>query len=781
MIRHAAALLLSLLLTTSSAQAQWTMHPSLDGTTMAAVAAGCAIAGNSQALTLRDDEEALTQTLTKLNYLSQAGISAIRGDGDNLVVGYSNGDIDIIDIQERQTTNIPELRLNQNLSLKTINSITPAGRYYYVGFASGILQVDPSRAEIRSSWGVTQSRANVTDVCLADGYIYAATSSGIFRAPSNSQILEDANQWQMLSQPTGNTLALETLNDTAYAAIGSLGGDAAIWRITPDGAMKVTTIKKFRHLDAANGKMTVTSTNAVRIFSANWQKEAEVTRVGRADTADAVYSPAFRQACLTKNGDLVIADYNASLVITDTAGIGKAYKPNGPRGNIHTNATAAGDVIYVTGPGRSYEYNNQNYPAAISILRDNTWKESHKTTSTSREPCFVTYNPKNTEEVYLSTWGTGIFKIAADTIGEQYSAANTTLKDIFGGSRYTRTDAMTIDSDGNLYAIACGVDSALNIKTPDGEWSCYAYGPFGAHSNACMTIAPNGNVWLSASRMGGTHVTVFNINGTPETPDDDLYISTAPVTTDRQYVATMSLTDAETGDLVSQRANTIAIDNNGDVWVGTPSGLLVTKDNKTMLLTGSVSFSKIKQPRNDGTNLADYLLDAVDILSIAVDGANRKWIATATEGVYLVSADGSTTIHHFNTDNSPLPSDEVLSIAIRQSDGEVFFVTSVGIASYHSDATEPSDDFSNARIYPNPFSLNGTQDYITIDQLPSDALIYITDAAGARVSRTRSLGGTARWDARYADGRLAAPGVYIAWMTADSGKLKSIGKILITH
>lgn len=107
----------------------------------------------------------------------------------------------------------------------------------------------------------------MTDVCLADGYIYAATAAGIYRASSNSPILEDANQWQKLSQPTGNALALTTLNDTAYAAIGALGGDAAIWRITPDGANKVTTIKKFRHLDSANGKMTVTSTNAVRIFS----------------------------------------------------------------------------------------------------------------------------------------------------------------------------------------------------------------------------------------------------------------------------------------------------------------------------------------------------------------------------------------------------------------------------------------------------------------------------------------------------------------------------------
>ena len=42
---------------------------------------------------------------------------------------------------------------------------------------------------------------------------------------------------------------------------------------------------------------------------------------------------------------------------------------------------------------------------------------------------------------------------------------------------------------------------------------------------------------------------------------------------------------------------------------------------------------RIKIPRNDGTGLADYLLDTEEIKAIAIDGANRKWIGTATSGV----------------------------------------------------------------------------------------------------------------------------------------------------
>ena len=54
----------------------------------------------------------------------------------------------------------------------------------------------------------------------------------------------------------------------------------------------------------------------------------------------------------------------------------------------------------------------------------------------------------------------------------------------------------------------------------------------------------------------------------------------------------------------------------------------------------------MKVPRNDGTDYADYLLAGVPVTAIAVDGANRKWVGTQGDGVYLLSPDGVKTIHH---------------------------------------------------------------------------------------------------------------------------------------
>jgi len=90
----------------------------------------------------------------------------------------------------------------------------------------------------------------------------------------------------------------------------------------------------------------------------------------------------------------------------------------------------------------------------------------------------------------------------------------------------------------------------------------------------------------------------------------------------------------------------VAEDLNGTIWVGTNNGPIVfynpsaiTEPNGTLN-----SCSRIKVPRNDGTDLADYLLEGVVINTIAVDGANRKWIGSKDDGVFLVNPAGDAVI-----------------------------------------------------------------------------------------------------------------------------------------
>ena len=84
----------------------------------------------------------------------------------------------------------------------------------------------------------------------------------------------------------------------------------------------------------------------------------------------------------------------------------------------------------------------------------------------------------------------------------------------------------------------------------------------------------------------------------------------------------------------------MAEDLDGNIWAGTDQGPVIYY-NAGSIFEPDFRAGRIKVPRNDGSGLADYMLGTETITSIAVDGANRKWLGTKSSGAYLLSADGT--------------------------------------------------------------------------------------------------------------------------------------------
>jgi len=228
------------------------------------------------------------------------------------------------------------------------------------------------------------------------------------------------------------------------------------------------------------------------------------------------------------------------------------------------------------------------------------------------------------------------------------------------------------------------------------------------------------------------------------------------------------------------RVYSVTEDQEGDIWVGTNKGPVVYFNPSGIFAEDAVYGYQPEIPRNDGTSFVDLLLSTEKINTIAVDGANQKWLATEKSGVFLVSPDGKKEIYHFTEENSPLFSNNVQTVAVNDKTGEVFFGTEKGIISFRGRATEGGDDFGKVYVFPNPVR----EDYygeITVTGLAENVNVKITDISGNIVFETTALGGQAIWDGKNFRGDRVQTGVYLVFCTNEDGTKTHVTKLLFIH
>ncbi|MBO7316944.1 MAG: T9SS type A sorting domain-containing protein, partial [Paludibacteraceae bacterium] len=383
-------------------------------------------------------------------------------------------------------------------------------------------------------------------------------------------------------------------------------------------------------------------------------------------------------------------------------------------------------------------------------------------------------DPKDKTHFYATSYGIGLYEFRQNKFYKLYNAENSNIESIFPDKypsssffRYTRLDAMAMDASDNLWFTSMQVPNTLKYLTPNGEIKNFYFSEIEQTATMQSMLIPQKNNtqrWVITFRTEPI-VFVFDDNGTLEDRSDDQT---------RKFTYFIDIDEKTiTPDIKFYRS--IAEDKNGEIWIGTTKGVIVIKDPKK-IFSPDFRCDRIKIPRNDGTNNADYLLDSEQINAIAVDVDNRKWIATESSGVYLISEDGLETIHHFNTENSPLLSNKVISLGINDQTGEVFIGTENGIISYVSDITEPAENFDNIRVYPNPVRPDYTG-IVTIRNLKENTNVKILDLAGNAVYETTSLGGTATWD--YLNQSKINSGIYWIICTTENRKVYGKTKLLI--
>jgi hypothetical protein len=276
-----------------------------------------------------------------------------------------------------------------------------------------------------------------------------------------------------------------------------------------------------------------------------------------------------------------------------------------------------------------------------------------------------------------------------------------------------------------------------------------------------ILAATNGIKWVIRPRSNG--MLVFYDGGTISDIGDDQY-------------KVLNTFDGQ-GELPSMDVLSMAEDKDGEIWIGTSKGVAVFYAPDAIFSGGDFDAQQILIEQDGNIQI---LLETESVSALVVDGANRKWLGTLTSGVYLVSPDGTELLHHFSTENSPLPSDNITSIAIDELTGEVFFGTDQGTVSYRGDATDGLLEASCATVFPNPVHPNYAGP-IAITGLIRDSEVRITDIAGNLVYHTVSNGGEAIWPGTDMTGSRVSTGVYLALAVDPTGAEHCNTRILVVR
>ena len=440
-----------------------------------------------------------------------------------------------------------------------------------------------------------------------------------------------------------------------------------------------------------------------------------------------------------------------SLVKVHTDGNYEAIQFNGPYSDRAFSLNASGNIIWVAAGGYTSTWAPTGSHIGFSRYDGDNWSQfnqkNYHAWDTITDITWVKSDPVNSNIFYAASYSKGLVVFEGNDIKTVYSQYNSSLgKHYFYFTDYTFVTGFDFDSNNNMWIANAGAEKMLSVWRRDGTWQAYN---IGNNDIGRIMVDDNDIKWIA---LRGGEITLFSGNT-------------------RKTVNKGANTGALPGD-----ANCFVTDNKGTVWVGTTDGVGLFYDSKKIFNNNNYACSRILIPRNDGSGQADYLLSGQSVISIAVDGANNLWFGT-NDGVIHTSNDGKTTYHHFTMENSPLLSNTVTDIAI-DDDGNVYFATDKGIISYKGTATTGGETNSNVIVYPNPVRPENS-DLVGIKGLVTDALVKITTTSGAFVTHLQAEGGQAIWDCTDINGSKVQPGIYLIFVSDETGKETYATKVLI--
>ncbi len=671
-----------------------------------------------------------------LNGLKDLMILSTTKDSEGKIwMGSKSGYISIFFPENDAIKTISTIALSNKLK-KQINKIVNSNNQIYACTDFGLSIISSASLSFGDTYtklGSFSTDTKVNNVLILDT-LWVATENGIAIQKSSSRNYLDPNSWWNFTTLNGlthnNVTSIVKFKDSIFA--GTSNGvvvyrNGFFYAVSPE----LFNNKKINDLKVSGDSLFILTNNLLVIYNNGSMRIIYEN-----------YLVELREVNLY-NGKIYLATNSGVIVINGTQI--RTIIPPGPNSNFFPS-------IAVDEKGNVWAASGKDVVLkGFYRLSNGEWK-NYTTLEFPEMGTNAIHRVKVTSgnTIWALGWGNGVIRVKNDTQLVRFHRGNVIgLNGVSENPNFVVIRSLAEDSKGNIWMLNYRAsDNRSLIKlSPDSTWEFFVneFKPQLVVTED-IVIDQYDTKWILLEKKGQYQdvegIVYFNEYG-------KMPATWGLVSSDRFGGSTLT---------------SIAVDLRNEIWVGTNLGAYI-----------------IPNPLKPTERISSvYILRTQYINCITVDQLNNKWIGT-TKGVWVLSPDGNSLIAQYNTKNSPLPDDDIKSIAIDNNSGTVYIGTDYGMASFNSFSVKPVENFEKLKIYPNPFFVNEAQNNnLLIDGLVKNSVIKIFSTSGDLINEISTPGGKiALWDGRDKNSNMVNSGIYFIVAFSEDGEKITTGKIAI--
>lgn len=751
---------------------EWTSHTSMrtvvggvevtDGEVWTLTTGGIAIYKDGQ----------FEQMLTTINGLSRLNGTSIAYDENKnkVYIGYINGLLDVIDVNTLSTQSLTDIERSVSFNSKAINDLVVLNKSLFVATDFGIVEYNTENMFVKDSYtklGSLNRGSRVLVLFASSTQLIAGTEQGVAVTQLDGSFSE--NDWIVYNQGNGYTsnptLAVGFFNNQLFTSTETENYiyDGTSWAINNNFG----TAKILEYTTHPNGSLLALSANNIYIVSNSTTSTRSISGL---DGISLIRQQNDKKTILFGTENLGMSSLNiASSEI-------ESYELEGPFRNYFDGLNFDNGILIAGSSSKSARNTKTDRSKGYYIFDGNTWESYNYYTEPSLKAVnmMLVFSTLQTEDYYyFGSWGKGVIRHSKnDNKIKVFDHKNSTFRGWASDDPfYPVITGLGKDSNGDVWAVSRFGSTPLYVQTPgDDDWVPFspdaAVNSSDYYENLFIDSYDQKWIPLQATSTAGNGLLVLD-TGDKSNPNDDKGIK---------------LTMGEnTGNLPDNKVKAIVEDKNGEVWIGTERGVarFLFVD---IIIDGGVNERKAQWLINEDTSaVSRYLLRDVNVSAMAVNAANEKWIGSENQGIWVVNEDGGKIIKRFTTQNSPLFSNNILSIAVNDVDGKVYIATDVGLMSYQDTPKMAVSKMKDLKVFPNPFNYDKHSE-IRIEGLSESTSINIIGVDGTVVNTLTKKGGRISWNGLDYNGNKLGTGVYYVVAIANKGSdSKGIGKVIIVN